>query len=76
MNKMPEELEILLTNASKKLDEAQKAKDEVLDYLEENYGLDIEENSQTVEDSLTWCYGLDRNAIEKLIKNKGEKYDN
>ena len=42
--KVTKKLEELLEKASKKLDAAQDARSEVMDYLEEHYGIDTERN--------------------------------
>lgn len=65
---MNEELNKLIGNFHKKLEEAQDARSEVMDYLEEYYDIDTRDESETIEDSLTWCYGIDVDAVEKLIE--------
>ena len=64
---MDEKLKVLIKNFNKKFEEAQDARTEVLDFLEEKYGIDTREESDTIEESCSWCYGLDVAAIEKLI---------
>lgn len=64
---MNKELKKLIENFHKKLEEAQDARSEVLDYLEEHYDIDTRAESETIEDSLTWCYAIDVDAVEKLI---------
>ena len=39
-----------------------------MDYLEEHYDIDTREECETIEDSLVWCYGIDVDAVEKLIE--------
>ena len=39
-----------------------------MDYLEEHYDIDTREEYETIEDSLTWCYAIDVDAVEKLIQ--------
>lgn len=46
--KVTKKLEELLAKASKKLDAAQDARSEVMDYLEEHYGIDTREEWTTV----------------------------
>lgn len=65
---MNKELNKLIGNFHKKLEEAQNARSEVMDYLEEHYDIDTRDESETIEDSLTWCYGIDVDAVEKLIE--------
>jgi hypothetical protein len=64
---MNKELKNLIENFNKKFVAAQDARSEVMDYLEEMYGIDTREESETIEDELSWCYGIDIDAIEKLI---------
>ena len=67
--KVTKKLEELLAKASKKLDSAQDAKSEVMDYLEEHYGIDTREEYKEIEDQYTWCYGIDEDNVRKLIEN-------
>ena len=64
---MNKELQNLIKNFNEKFEAAQDARYEVMDYLEEMYGIDTREESETIEDNLSWCYGIDVEAIEKLI---------
>lgn len=64
---MNKKIEKLIENFHKKLEEAQDARSEVLDYLEEHYDIDTRAENETIEDSLTWCYAIDVDAVEKLI---------
>lgn len=64
---MNKELQNLIKNFNEKFEAAQDARSEVMDYLEEIYGIDTREESETIEDELSWCYGIDVDAIEKLI---------
>lgn len=66
--KVTKELERLLTRASKKLDAAQDARLDVMDYLEVHYGINTREKYETMEDQCTWCYGIDENSVRELIK--------
>lgn len=66
--KVTKKLEELLAKASKKLDAAQDAKSEVMDYLEEHYGIDTREEYEVIEDQYTWCYGIDEDSVRKLIE--------
>lgn len=65
---MNKELNKLIGNFHKKLEEAQDARSEAMDYLEEHYDIDTRDENETIEDSLTWCYGIDVDAVEKLIE--------
>lgn len=65
---MNKKLKELIKNFHKKFEEAQNARSEVMDYLEEHYDIDTREECEVIEDSLTWCYGIDVDAVEKLIK--------
>ena len=64
---MDKELKELIMDFHKKLEMAQDARDEVMNYLEEKYNIDTIEESETIEDELSWCYGIDVDAIAKLI---------
>ena len=64
---MNKKLQKLIENFNKKFEAAQDARSEVMDYLEERYGIDTREESQTIEDEVSWCYGIDVGAVEKLI---------
>ena len=64
---MKKELQELIRKFNQKLEEAQDARSEVMDYLEEHYDIDTRAESDTIEDSLTWCYGIDEDAVVKLI---------
>ena len=66
--KVTKKLEELLEKASKKLDAAQDARSEVMDYLEEHYGIDTREEYEEIEDQGTWCYGIDKDSVRKLIE--------
>ena len=65
---MDKKLNKLIGNFHKKLEEAQDSRSEVMDYLEEHYDIDTREECETIEDSLTWCYAIDVDAVEKLIQ--------
>lgn len=65
---MDNELIALIGNFYQKFEEARDAWSEVMDYLEEHYDIDTRDESETIEDSLTWCYGIDVDAVEKLIE--------
>ena len=65
---MDNELITLIGNFYQKFEEAQDARSEVMDYLEEHYDIDTREECETIEDSLTWCYAIDVDAVEKLIQ--------
>lgn len=65
---MDNELITLIGNFYQKFEEAQDARSEVMDYLEEHYDIDTRNESEIIEDSLVWCYGIDVDAVEKLIE--------
>ena len=44
------------------------ARSEVMDYLEEHYGIDTREEYEEIEDQCTWCYGVDEDSVRKLIE--------
>lgn len=65
---MDNELITLIGNFYQKFEEAQDARSEIMDYLEEHYDIDTRNESGIIEDSLVWCYGIDVDAVEKLIE--------
>ena len=66
--KITKKLENMLAKASKKLEEAQDARNEVMNYLEEHYGIDTQEYFELLEDNATWCYGIDSDKVRELIE--------
>lgn len=66
--KVTKKLEELLAKASKKLDAAQDARNEVMYYLEEHYGIDTRDEYEEIEDQCTWCFGIDKNSVRELIE--------
>lgn len=66
--KVTKKLEELLAKASKKLDAAQNARSEVMDYLEEHYGIDTRDEYEKIEDQCTWCFGIDKDSVRELIE--------
>ena len=64
---MNKELKNLIYKFHKKLEEAQDSRLEVMNYLEEKYGIDVMHDGENVEDKLSWCYGINIDAIEELI---------
>ena len=67
---MDKELQELIKIFNKKLAEAQDARSEVLNYLEEKYGIDTVDAAETLEDECDWCYGIDMEGVENLISGK------
>lgn len=65
---MNKKLNKLIEKFHKNLEEAQDARLEVMDYLEEHYDIDTREECEYIEDSLTWCYGIDTDRVESLIE--------
>jgi hypothetical protein len=64
---MDEYLKELIVNFEKKLTEAQEARQEVMDYLEDNYDIDTRGKWEELEDGNDWCYGIDIDEVERLI---------
>lgn len=64
------DLDELIRNAGKKLDEAQNARKMVIDYIKEHYSVDDEtiQSYEYLEDECTWCYGIDADTVESLIE--------
>ena len=71
--KVTKKLEKLLAKASKKLDAAQDARSEVMDYLEERYGINTREEYETMEDQCTWCDGINEDSVRELIEKAGKR---
>lgn len=69
---MDEKLKELISKFNRKLLDAKIAKAEIMDYLDENYDIDVTENIMIIEDNLTWVYGVNVNEIERLISVKGK----
>lgn len=67
---MDKELQELIDNFHKKLAEAQDARAEVMDYLEEKYDIDTREYWEELEDEHDWCYGIDISGVVYLITRK------
>ena len=65
---MNEYLQELIKNFEKKLSEAQDARQEVMDYLEDNYDIDTRENWETLELETNWCYDIDTDGVKYLIE--------
>lgn len=75
---MDEKLQELIKNFEKKLSEAQDARQEVMDYLEDNYDIDTRENWETLELETNWCYDIDTDGIKYLIEQsekESEEYE-
>ena len=64
---MDKKLQELIKEFNRKLEEAQDARSEVMEYLEEEYEIDTYEECETLEDENIWCYGIDVEAVERLI---------
>ena len=64
---MDKELQKLIENFNKKLEDAQAARSEVMDYLEEKYGIDTTYECATLEDECDWCYGINIESVKNLI---------
>ena len=63
---MDKELQKLIENFNKKFEDAQAARLQVMDYLEEKYGIDTNEECTTLEDECDWCYGINIEGIKNL----------
>ena len=64
---MDKKLQKLIENFNKKLDEAQTARSEVMDYLEEKYDIDTVAMYEMLESKDDWCYGINISGLEKII---------
>lgn len=58
--------EALLTDFYNKLDEAQQARQKIIDYLEYNY--DLDDITEQIENRNDWCFGIDSDTIKHLIE--------
>ena len=65
---MDEKLQELIRDFEKKLSEAQDARQEVMDYLEDYYDIDTRENWETLELETNWCYDIDTDGVKYLIE--------
>lgn len=63
----------LIKDLDTALNEAQRAKQKVLDYLEEKHDIDTFANIDTIEDSLSYVYGLDVDKIKALIERSANE---
>lgn len=64
-------LNVLLKNFNSKLEDAKHARSEIMDYLEEEYGIDTDAENG-LEEECDWCYGVDTFKIERAIKRVKE----
>ena len=65
---MTNELKELINKAKKALDEAQAARSEVINYLEEYYDITDISGYDYFEDECDWCYGLNEEKINMAIE--------
>lgn len=72
LDEVPEELQKLLSDFEKKLEDAKNARNEVEYYLEEHFDFSSVEDYETIEDECEWCYGINREGVKKIIR-KGAK---
>lgn len=72
---MTKTLEKKISRFHKKLAEAQDARAEVMDYLED-HGIDTRSESESIEDPLTWCYGIKEDRVEKLLEARKRRQKN
>ena len=71
------ELHDLLAKAERTLCEAQEARSEVMYYLEQHYKVpDDDYYEEALEDECTWCYGIDRDKVIKMISKLERKSNN
>lgn len=66
---MTNELKELIKKANEKLSEAQAARAEVIDYLEEHYDITDISGYDYFEDECDWCYGLNERKINMAIEH-------
>ena len=66
---MTNELKELIKKADRALDKAQAARSEVIDYLEEEYGISDTSGYDYFEDECNWCYGLSERKIKMAIED-------
>jgi hypothetical protein len=67
---MDKKLQELIYSFNNRLAEAQDARLEVMNYLEENYDIDVVMDQDILEDDGDWCYGIDIEGVENLIRDK------
>jgi hypothetical protein len=65
---MTKELQELIKKANETLSEAQAARTEVIDYLEEHYDITDISGYDYFEDECDWCYGLNVEKINMAIE--------
>ena len=65
-----EKLQELIMDFNKKLTDAQVARKEIMNHLEEQYGIDTINYAAELEDPCDWCYGINNEAVELLIKRE------
>ena len=71
------ELRRLLDVFNEKLNEAQRARGELVDYLEGKY--EIHGSEEEIEDRCDWCFGVDEEVIKELVRSAREdreEFDN
>lgn len=69
---MTNELKELIKKANEKLSEAQAARAEVIEYLEEHYDITDSSMYEYFEDECDWCYGLNERKINVAIEESME----
>lgn len=66
-------LEKMIDNFHNKLEVAQDARSEIMDYLEEHYEIDeTNEVAMEIQDELNWCYGINSRYVDRLIRKAKE----
>lgn len=66
--KMTKQLEHLIDRFYKKLDAAQDARNDVMEYLQDHYDIDTNAYCETLSSEYDWCFGIDVSSIQELIE--------
>jgi hypothetical protein len=66
-------LEKMIYNFHNKLSIAQEARREIMYYLENHYEIDeTYEVAMEIQDELNWCYGINSEHVDRLIRKVKE----
>lgn len=68
-------LDALLDDFKVKFEKARDAREEVMGFLEDEYGIDTVERADDIEDEDNWCFGIDMEWVNKLIEEGKESAD-
>lgn len=63
-----QKLDSLLQTFFEKFDEARSARWDILEFLENEYDVEMADSDNCASDENIWCFGLDADKIKKLIK--------